>query len=346
VIAVAPESPQSRELHVSRVAVAAVPADEVITPGRIIANPNRIARVLLPAAGRIVEVLVGLGSAVERGQPIVALESPDADGAIAGYRQAQANERQAQAALAKSQADLERARDLYGVRAIAEKDLLSAQNDLAQMEGAADVSRAAREQALRRLELLGLDPGEVKPRIVVRAPISGKVLEVNVSAGEYRTDTAAPLMTLADLAAVWIASDVPESSVRFIHLGDPVAIGLLAYPGESFSGRVARIADTLDPQTRTLKVYVELPNPQGRFRPEMFATLHHSDGPRTMPVVPAGAVVQEYGRNTVFVERAPGQYERREVTLGGPAGDRLPVLAGLRAGDRVVVDGAMLLKDR
>jgi cobalt-zinc-cadmium efflux system membrane fusion protein len=346
VIAVAPESPQSRQLQVSRVAVAAVPADEVVTPGRVAANPNRIARVLLPAAGRISEVLVGLGSAVDRGQPILTLESPDADGAIAGYRQALANERQAEAALTKSQTDLERARDLYGVRAIAEKDLLSAQNDVAQSQGAAEVARAGREQAARKLELLGLEPGDVRPRIVVRAPISGKVLDVSVSPGEYRTDTTAPLVTLADLATVWIASDVPESSVRFIHLGDPVAIGLLAYPGESFSGRVARIADTLDPQTRTLKVYVELPNPEGRLRPEMFATLHHSEGPRTVPVVPAGAIVQEYGRSTVFLERAPGQYERREVTVGSPAGDRLPVLAGLREGDRVVVDGAMLLKDR
>jgi multidrug efflux pump subunit AcrA (membrane-fusion protein) len=102
----------------------------------------------------------------------------------------------------------------------------------------------------------------------------------------------------------------------------------------------------LDPQTRTLKVYVELPNPGGRLRPEMFGSVRQAGTPRMVPVLPAEAVVQEYGRSTVFAERAPGQYERRPVTLGRPVGERLPVLSGVHAGDRVVVDGAVLLKDR
>jgi len=340
------DSPQSKQLRVAPVEVAEVPADEVVAPGRVIANPNRVARVLLPAPGRITEVKAGLGTAVEQGQPVLALESPDADGAIAGFVQAEAAERQAAAALTKAKADLDRARDLYGVRAIAEKDLLGAQNDLAQAEGSADAARAARAQAARKLELLGLRPTDAKPRVLVRAPINGKVIEVNVAPGEYRTDTSAPLMTVADLGTVWVASDVPESSVRFVHVGDHVNIELLAYPGEKLAGRVARVADTLDPQTRTVKVYVELPNPQGRLRPEMFGTVRHSGAVKRMPALPPSAVVQEYGRSIVFLERAPGQYQRRPVTVGAPVNDRLPVLAGLEAGDRVVVDGAMLLKDR
>ena len=345
-IVVPPESPQSRQLRVAPVELAEVPADEVVAPGRVIANPNRIARVLLPAPGRILEVQVGLGSAVERGQSVLTLDSPDADSAIAGFRQAEAGERQASAALAKARTDLERARDLYGIRAIAEKDLLGAQNDFAQAQGAADVARAAREQAARKLELLGLKPTDFNQRIVVRAPIDGKVLEVNVAPGEYRTDTSAPLMTVADLATVWIASDVPESMVRLIHVGDAVSITLLAYPGETFSGRVTRVADALDPQTRTLKVYVELSNPHGRLRPEMFGSVRHAGALKRMAVLPPAAIVQEYGRSTVFAERSPGQYERRQVTVGPPAGDRLPVLAGVEPGERVVVDGAVLLKDR
>jgi cobalt-zinc-cadmium efflux system membrane fusion protein len=346
IVVVAPDSPQSKQLRVGTVEVAQLPADEVVAPGRVIANPNRIARVLLPAPGRIVEVLAGLGSAVERGQPVLKLESPDADGAIATYLQADASERQAQAALTKSQADADRAKELYTVRAVAEKDVLSAQNDLAQAKGALAVALAAREQARRKLELLGLKPTDAAPRLLVRAPIDGKVLEVNVAPGEYRTDTAAPLMTIADLATVWIASDVPESSMRLIRVGDSVKITFVAYPDEIFSGRIARVADTLDPQTRTLKVYVELLNPRGRFRPEMFGTVRHAGAMKSVPVLPVAAVVQEYGRSTVFRERAPGQYERRLVSVGAPAGDRVPVLDGVDAGDRIVVDGAILLKDR
>ena len=106
------------------------------------------------------------------------------------------------------------------------------------------------------------------------------------------------------------------------------------------------MADALDPQTRTLKVYVEMANPQGRFRPEMFGTIRHAGALRSLPVIPRSAVVQEYGRAVVFVERAPGQFERRDITLGSAAGSSLPVLTGVQAGDRVVVDGAILLKDR
>jgi membrane fusion protein, heavy metal efflux system len=346
IVGVPPDSPQSKQLRVGAVAVAEVPTDEVVAPGRVIANPNRVARVLLPAQGRIIAVLTGLGTAVERGQPVLALESPDADAAIAGYLQAEATERQTKTTLVKAQADADRARDLYAVRAIAEKDLLTTRNDLAQAHAAGEVARAAREQASRRLELLGLKPGDFKQRILVRAPINGKVLEVNVAPGEYRTDTSAALMTVADLSTVWIASDVPEASVRVIRVGIPVTITLLAYPGETFSGRVTRIADTLDPQTRTVKVYVELANSQGRLRPEMFGTVRHSGSSQQLPVLPAGAVVQEYGRSIVFLERAPGQFERRQVTLGPPIGDSVPVLGGLQPGDRVVVDGAVLLKDR
>ncbi len=104
------------------------------------------------------------------------------------------------------------------------------------------------------------------------------------------------------------------------------------------------VADMLDPQTRTLRVHVELPNPGGRFRPEMFGTMRHTGALRSLPVVPMAAVVQEYGRNVVFVELAPGRFERRQVALGPRSGDVIAVPSGLHAGDRVVVGGAILLK--
>jgi cobalt-zinc-cadmium efflux system membrane fusion protein len=151
-------------------------------------------------------------------------------------------------------------------------------------------------------------------------------------------------MTIADLSTVWMSSDVPEPSIRFVRVGEEVEITLVAFPGEVLRGRVARIADTLDAQTRTLKVHVELPNPSGRFRPEMFGSIRHAGSMRSLPVVPLAAIVQEYGRNIVFVELAPGRFERRQVTTGPRRGDVVAVLSGLQANERVVVDGAMLLK--
>jgi membrane fusion protein, heavy metal efflux system len=343
-VIIPPDSPQAKQVRVEPVGAAEIPADEVIAPGKVVINPNRSAKLLLPVAGRVVSVMAQLGDAVSQGQPLVAIESPDADAAVAAQQQAQAAERQAESALTKSRTEFSRAQDLYDAKAVAHKDLVAAQNDLAQAEAALATARAGVEQARRKLELLGLNPRDFHQRTLARAPIAGKVLEIGVAPGEYRNDTSAPLMTVADLSTVWMSSDVPESAIRLIRVGGHVAITLVAYPGETFSGRVTRIADVLDPQTRTIKVYVELPNPQGRFRPEMFGNIRHAQGVRRMPVVPASALVQEYGKTVVFLEREPGRYERREVTLGTRAGDLIAVQSGVAAGDRVIVDGAVLLK--
>jgi len=346
-VTVPPDSPQAAQLKIEPVRLREIAVDEVIAPGRIGIDPNRSSRLLLPVAGRVVAVLAKVGDAVEQRQPVLSVDSPDADAAIAAAIQAEAAERQAEAALSKADADLARTTDLYEHRAVAHKDLLGAQNDQAQARAALDTARAALHQARRKLELLDLKrSGDLRQVIQVRAPISGKVLEVNVAPGEYRNDTGTPLMTIADLSRVWISSDVPESAIRLVRVGERVTITMVAYPGEEFEGRVARIADVLDPQTRTVKVYVDMANPRGRFRPEMFVTIRHSGGSRPTPVVPVGAVVQEYGRPIVFLERGPGRFERREVVLGPRAGDLMPVVSGVQAGERIVVDGGVLLKDR
>lgn len=351
VVAVPPDSPQFKQLRVEAVRARTVVADEVVAPGRVGLNPNRVSRVLPPVQGRVLEVMVKLGDLVDQGQPLLSLDSPDADAAIATDFQAEATERQTKFALQKADLDLRRAKESFSFQGIAEKDLLQAQNDQATATSNYEIAQAAREQARRKLELLGLRPGAFHQPTVVRAPISGKVLEVNVTRGEFRgavashsDTTTAPLMTIADLSTVWMFSDVPEPYIRFIRVGEPVEITLVAFPGEVLGGHVAQIADTLDPQTRTLRVHVELPNPGGRFRPEMFGSIRHAGAVRSLPVVPLAAVVQEYGVTVVFVELTPGRFERREITIGPRSGDVVAARTGLKVNERVVVAGAMLLK--
>jgi cobalt-zinc-cadmium efflux system membrane fusion protein len=167
---------------------------------------------------------------------------------------------------------------------------------------------------------------------------------MSVAAGEYRNDTNTPVMTIADLSSVWVSSDVPESAIRFIQVGERIDVELTAYPGEIFHGRVTRIADTVDPQTRTIKVRAEMENSKGKLRPEMYGTIRHTDSMKTLPVVPVGAVLQGDGKTSVWVETAPGRFRTVDVTTGERAGDMLPVTNGLKAGARIVVDGAMLLR--
>ena len=345
-VTIAPDSPQLAQIRVATVEVADAPDEELVAPARVGIDPGRLSKALLPVPGRIEVVMARLGDQVDRGQPLVALASPDADGAVGAYRQAEATERQASAALAKAEADQQRARELREHGAIAQKDLLASENDRAQAQGALETARAARELARRKLELLGLHPTAFRQQVMVRAPISGKVLEVSVAAGEYRNDTSAPLMTIADLSHVWVSADVSEPAIGVIRVGDPVGLTLVAFPGQTFTGRVTRIADVVDPQTRTVKVHVELPNPDGRLRPDMFGAIRHTGPRHRVAMLPLGALVQQYGQTVAFVERGPGRFERRSVVLGAREGDRVAAVKGVQAGERVIVDGAILLKDR
>jgi membrane fusion protein, heavy metal efflux system len=338
------DSPKLKEIRVAEVKTASVPFDEVTSPGKIETNPNLVSRVALPLAGRVSAVLVKLGDSVKRGDPLLLLESPDADAAASASLQAQAALTQAKANLNKAQSDYDRASDLFQHNAIAQKDVLTAENALAQAKAAIEQAQAGVQQADRKAQLLGLKPGAFGQKVTVPAPISGKVLEMSVAPGEYRNDTNAPVMTIADLSTVWVSSDVPESAIRFIQVGERIDVELAAYPGETFHGKVTRIADTVDPQTRTIKVRAEMENSRGKLRPEMYGTIRHTDSMRTLPVVPVGAVVQGDGKATVWVELSPGHFKPVDVKTGERAGDVLPVLSGLKAGARVVVDGAMLLR--
>src|SRR5262249_18428147 len=156
--------------------------EEVIAPGKIESNPNRISRVVMPAAGRVRQVMVAVGDAVREGQPVLAIESPDAGTAIANYRQTRARIEETKATVAKAQADLTRVTDLYAGRAIAQKEVLNAEAALAQAKSTLAQAQAARDESIRRLEIFGLKPEDPRPELLVRAPFAGKVLDLAVTA--------------------------------------------------------------------------------------------------------------------------------------------------------------------
>ena len=343
-IVLPPDSPKLAQIRVEEVQMKDVPTDEVTAPGKIEVNPNRVAHVVLPLAGRIASVNVKLGDSVRQGDTILTIESPDADAAMSAHLQAQSAITQAKAVERKSEADLERVKDLFEHDAVARKEVLNAESAVTQAKSAVEQAEAMGKQALSRLQIIGLKPGVFGQKVAVKAPISGKVLEISVAPGEYRNDTNSSLMTISDLSTVWVAADVPESSIRLIGMNERVNIELTAFPAETFKGRVARIADTVDPQTRTIKVRAEMDNSRGLLRPEMFGRIHHVEGMRPMPVLPAGAIIQGDGQSAVYKELSRGAFQSVPVTVGERAGDFFPILSGLKPGDRVVVDGAMLLK--
>ncbi len=357
-VIIPPDSPKLEQIHIQEVQTLELPKDELTAPGKIEINPNRVSRVVLPVTGQIVSVQAKIGDRVEQGQTLIEIQSPEANSAMSAYLQAENGIKQAQVEIvkaqtdvAKSQADLERLKDLYEHNAVAQKEVLNTQNTLTLANATLDSTKSAlqqahtiRQEAAHRLELLGLSGEHFGERIKVHAPTSGKILEMSIAPGEYRSDTTTSFMTITDLSRVRVTSDVPESLIRFIAVGDKLEITLTAYPNEVFTARVARILDTIDPQSRTVKVQADLDNPNERFKPDMFGTIKLKKATEVAVVLPTGAVIQGNGRSTVFMEESKGKFKEVEVKTGKQKDDLLEILSGVKAGDRVVVEGAMLLK--
>ena len=335
---------QLKQITVEPVRTVSVPIDEITVPAKIEVNPNRVSHAILPVPGRVVGVMAKLGDAVTRGQSIVAIESPSLGEAESAYIQAEAALRQAELGVAKADADLSRSKTLFEHGAAAEKDLLAAQTTADLAKSAVDQAKTAREQARQRLELLGLKPGQFQQQAKIASPISGKVLEINVVEGEYHNEINAPLFTIADLTRVWVSSEVPESAIRYFHVGGLATLDLIAYPGETFHARVTRIADTVDSDTRTIKVNAELDNAAGRLRPQMFGRLHYQGALTSAFWAPEDAVVQVNNKNVVFVEQSRGRFLATSVELGQRFNSGFAIRNGLSKGQRIVTAGAVYIK--
>ena len=333
-------------IRTASVAMKNFPIDEIVAPGKVELNPNRVSKVLMPLAGRVRRVLVKLGDTVAEGECVAVVESSEAGSALAARAEAESQVRQAATTLARAEKDLSRARELNANKAAPLKDVINAEAEVDLARAAKAQAETAAEETLHRLGMLGLDPAKHTHEITVSAPISGKVLEVSVAPGELRNDTNQPLMTIADLSTVWVTSQVPESSIRLVRINELLEIELLAYPNEPFRGHVRRIADTVDPETRTIKVQAELANRDGRLRPEMFGRIRHSHGERRLPCVPSSAVLHSEGAAWLMVERGPGELEKRRIETGEATNGDIPILKGVKEGERVVVDGAALLRQR
>lgn len=243
-------------------------------------------------------------------------------------------------------------------------DLLAAETELAQAYAARDRPRSgpfaesdrAQTEALikaarSRLALLDVPPSELvrlertrEPRraLTITSPLAGTVVERNVVDGmRVMPDTA--LMVVADLRTVWVMADIFEHDLGSIHLADHAVIAFAGHAAPDREGRVAFISPTLNENTRTAQVRIELENGDGAVRPGLFAnvTIHVESGDRL--AVPASAVIATGLRQITFVQTAPGRFEPRVVRTGTRAGDALEVLAGLDEGAVVVVSAQFLL---
>lgn len=240
------------------------------------------------------------------------------------------------------------------------RDLVLADRQLEKLSGGVASSqlmaKSALEAARERLRLLGMTDsmianiektGDAPKTVPIRATHGGTVLERMVEEGDY-VAAGTVLYHVADLSTVWVQIDAYESDLPHLSVGQTVMLEIDSIPDERFEGKVSFIDPVLNPQTRTAKVRVAVPNPKGRLRPGMFAQAvveGEVGGGTSYLVSPASAVLFTGRRSVVYVETPghDGTYELREVRLGPKAGPVYPVLEGLSEGERVVSRGAFVV---
>ncbi len=311
-----------------------VVAESLELTARVQADPARTVHVYPPAGGRVISLAVRPGDHAVKGQTLAVLESSEIAGARSDYTKALA---------ARERADrgLKRAQLLFDHQVMPEKDYLDAKAEAVTAE-----SELRRTQ--ERLRMLGVPLEGSSDQLRVAAPRSGAVLDLGAAPGEFNKalDAQTPLCTIADLSSIWVVGDVYEQDLAAIRKGVPVEVSVSAYPGETWKGRVDSVSDQVDPVTRSLKLRVVLPNPDDRLKPEMFARIRVSRGTRQAIVVPQTAVLHEGEKASVIVQSPQNKFEERTVKLGPVTGQKVEIVAGLKPGEQVVVEGAALLRNK
>ena len=279
----------------------------VRTVGRVAVDETRLHKITTKFDGYIEKLYVNYtGQAVRRGQPLFTVYSPD---------------------------------------------LLATQQEYLLALRSAKQSPLLLDAARRRLQLWDIGPAEIRelersgvPRksLTIYSPANG-VVTTKTAVDGARINAGEPLFELADLDRVWIQADVYESELSFIHLGTPATMTLSYVPGRTFRGKVAFIAPTVDPMTRTAKVRIEVDNRDGALKPEMFGDVTLQEPPRNATVVPESAVIATGTRSVVFVVKEDGTFEPREVETGTKTEQSVEVRSGVSPGEKVATQANFLI---
>ncbi len=330
--------PQSSQLHSLRIDPIPGATNLVLTfPGRVTWNENLTVRVFSPFGGRILRILAETGQRVEPGAPLLVLSSPD-------FGQAQADARRALTDLALTEKNFTRLQELFAHGAAAEKDLISAETDRAR-------ARTEAERAKTRLTAYGLGDDSVDSNFTLKAPIAGVVVEKNASPGqEVRPDQmlagieklAAPLLVITDPTQLWLLLDLTESDAVRLREGQEFIIHLPNEPETTFRSVLEYLGDGLDPITRLVRARARIDNHDRKLRAEQLVAAEARLDLKAVSV-DDNAVFLDGDRYYVFVESSSGTFRRQEVKLGRKREGRVQILAGLKADDRVVTDGGLLL---
>lgn len=309
-------------------------ADKIQVPSQIKVDEQKLIRVGSNVTGRIVEVDAKLGDHVEAGTTLAKISSPELTRAQLEYLRAHSltvlNERAAKRA-----------------KLLLEADVIGTA-ELQRREAELQVSRAELSAAKDQLRLLGVfdqavndlvKRGQILPSVAITAGKSGVVIQRNVVTGQV-IEPADLLFKVADLSTVWAVGDVPEHIASNVSVGQHVEIQVPALGDITLDGVIVFVADTVNPQTRTVTVRTVVDNTDRRLKPAMLAIMRITETPVKQIVIPESAIVRETNKDYAYIDEGNNTFTRVPIELGPEIGNLRPVIAGLSIGQRIVIDGA------
>lgn len=318
---------------------------EVQLTGSVQPIDSKVSEVRSLARGRVTQVSVKLGDRVQTGQVLAQFDNIEAGELASQHASATAELQRLKVQQANAQRQAERSRSLVSIGAVPAKDAENAEAEVRAISESIRAQEATTAGLASRLSRFGVQPGADPGNTTasIRAPFSGVIVKLNVAPGAV-IDPSMPLFSIADLSSVYVEAQVFEKDLGRIRTGHPTQVRFEAYPGETFTGRVVSIRDILDPQTRTVGVRIELPNPANRLRLEMFATVELPTlGTHAALTVPTEAVQTINRRAVVFIKQDALHFAAREVATAGE-GLIKEIVSGVKEGELVVVKGAYQLK--
>jgi membrane fusion protein, heavy metal efflux system len=330
--------------------------DERTAVGRIAFNDERTTSIFAPFQGRVLRLIARPGDVLYSGSPLVILDSPDLVQANADLISATVAVRKAENQLSLAERVAKRQKLLFDVGAGAFKDVeqaasdfKNAENDLKTAQGQLTAARSRLRAPFGKTdtEIAKIEETHQVDRVAeILSPIAGTVTTRKVSPGQFvRADNTDPIFSVGDLSSMWLVANVAEIDIPLVKVGQAVAVHVMAYPGEEFRARITYVGASVDPAVRRLTVRAEIANPDGRLKPDMFASFRILTGaPTRSPSVPAGAIVREGdGTMTAWVTTDSKRFVKRSVKIGLQQDGFTQALEGIQAGELVATDSALFL---
>ena len=332
---------------------------EQVTEGSIAIDDDLTTPVFSQHSGRVIKLLAKLGDHVEAGAPLYEIQATEFVQAQNDLITALANLQTARSQLAQAQTNERRAHDLYLAQGGALKDWQQAQSDLITSQNTVRADEIALAAVRNRMRILGKSDKEIAsleaqptqkldPVTIVTAPIGGIVTQRQIGLGQYINSMAVgasgPVYTIGNLSTVWLIANVREADAPLMHVGEPVEVHVLAFPGRVFKAKISWVAPSIDSNTHRLSVRADVENPRGELKPGMFANFSIITGEtETAPAVPQRAIVYEGDTARIWVAEDDGTIAARSIRTGRIADGMVEILAGVTAGEKVVTSGALFI---